>query len=99
MQCVPGSARGLLRQEHFRLLTQTCVQGVLNYVIIRPLMTAVSVIATLCHAYGDGDLRFDRVYIYVVAINNFSQVCAVPCFSSLLGNSALAPMCMPPGAV
>lgn len=50
------------------------VQGILNYVILRPLMTAVSFVATLCHVYGDGELRFDRVYIYVVAVNNFSQV-------------------------
>lgn len=50
------------------------VQGVLNYVILRPLMTLVGLIASLCGVYGDGEIRFNRVYIYVVAVNNFSQV-------------------------
>ena len=50
------------------------MQGVLNYVILRPLMTAVGVIAQLCGVYGDSTFRFDRVYLYTAFINNASQV-------------------------
>ena len=50
------------------------MQGVLNYVILRPLMTAVGVIAQLCGVYGDSSFRLDRVYIYITIINNLSQV-------------------------
>lgn len=48
-------------------------QGVLSYVIFRPLMTAIGVFATLCNVYGDSSFRFDRVYIYTAAITNISQ--------------------------
>lgn len=51
------------------------LQGILNYVILRPLMTGIGVIAQLCGVYGDSSFRFDRVYLYTSAINNFSQVC------------------------
>jgi len=46
---------------------------VLSYVILRPMMTATGFIAQLCGVYGDGALRFDRVYIYTVIVSNFSQ--------------------------
>lgn len=66
---------GLWSRVRAILVWVLLAQGILNYVILRPLMTAVSVVASLCNVYGDGKLRFDRVYIYVVAVNNFSQVC------------------------
>ncbi len=50
-------------------------QGVLGYVILRPLMTAVGVVAQLIGVYGDGQLRFDRVYLYTTVVSNVSQVC------------------------
>ena len=50
------------------------VQGVLGYVILRPLMTAVGVVAQLLGVYGDGKLRFDCVYLYTTIISNVSQV-------------------------
>lgn len=50
------------------------MQGVLGYVILRPLMTAVGVVAQLLGVYGDGKLRFDCVYLYTTIISNFSQV-------------------------
>ena len=49
------------------------LQGVLSYVILRPVMTAAGFIAQLCGVYGDGQLRFDRVYLYTVLVSNFSQ--------------------------
>lgn len=35
-------------------------RGVLSYVIARPLMTAVSVVANIAGVYGDGEWRRDR---------------------------------------
>jgi hypothetical protein len=49
-------------------------QGVLSYVILRPLMTAVGVIGQLLGVYGDGELRFDRIYLYTTLVSNISQV-------------------------
>ena len=49
-------------------------QGVLSYVILRPLMTTVGVVAQLIGVFGDGQLRFDRVYLYTTLISNGSQV-------------------------
>lgn len=57
-----------------RKLTCLVMQGVLGYVILRPLMTAVGVVAQLLGVYGDGKLRFDCVYLYTTIISNFSQV-------------------------
>ncbi len=50
------------------------LQGVLSYVILRPLMTAVGVVAQLLGVFGDGQLRFDRVYLYTTVVSNGSQV-------------------------
>lgn len=49
-------------------------QGVMAYVILRPLMTLIAFIASLVGVLGDGQFRFDRVYIYTAFVNNFSQV-------------------------
>jgi Organic solute transporter Ostalpha len=48
-------------------------------VIARPLMTAVSVVAQLLSVYGEGDIRFDRAWIYTAFVNNFSQMWALYC--------------------
>lgn len=42
--------------------------------ILRPLMTAVGFTASLMNVYGDGELRFDRVYLYTTIVSNVSQV-------------------------
>ncbi|EIE26342.1 DUF300-domain-containing protein, partial [Coccomyxa subellipsoidea C-169] len=56
-----------------------CKKGVLGYVILRPLMTAVGVVAQLLGVYGDGKLRFDCVYLYTTIISNVSQFWALYC--------------------
>ncbi|KAK9841769.1 hypothetical protein WJX81_001783 [Elliptochloris bilobata] len=56
-----------------------CKKGVLSYVILRPVMTAAGFIGQLCGMYGDGQLRFDRVYLYTVLVSNFSQFWALYC--------------------
>ena len=60
----------------------------LGYVILRPLMTAVGVIAQLIGVYGDGQLRFDRVYLYTTVVSNVSQV------RSARARSGSAPGCL-----
>lgn len=54
------------------------LQGVLGYVILRPLMTAVGFVASLIGVYGDGELRFDRVYLYTTIVSNISQASCPP---------------------
>ncbi|BDA41100.1 Transmembrane protein 184C [Coccomyxa sp. Obi] len=56
-----------------------CKKGVLGYVILRPLMTAVGVVAQLLGVYGDGKLRFDCVYLYTTIISNLAQAWALYC--------------------
>lgn len=37
-------------------------------------MTGVGFVASLIGVYGDGELRFDRVYLYTTIVSNISQV-------------------------
>ena len=70
-----GDAQGCASQipkQHAML------QGVLGYVILRPLMTAVGFVASLIGVYGDGELRFDRVYLYTTIVSNISQASCPP---------------------
>jgi Organic solute transporter Ostalpha len=60
-------------------------QGVMAYVILRPLMTLIAFIASLLGVLGDGQFRFDRVYLYTAFVNNFSQVRHKACND--IGNS------------
>jgi len=55
------------------------LQGVLNYVILRPLMTVVTVIAMLLGTYDDGSLAPTSLYTYVSLINATSQMWALYC--------------------
>lgn len=55
------------------------VQGVMGYVILRPVMTAVGTIAELAGVYGDGVMRFNRVYPYTTFINAAAQFWALYC--------------------
>lgn len=54
-------------------------RGVLSYVIARPLMTAVSVVANIAGVYGEGEFRRDRAYPYVALVNNYTQMWALYC--------------------
>lgn len=54
-------------------------RGVLSYVIARPLMTAVSVVANIAGAYCDGEFRADCAYPYVAFVNNMTQMWALYC--------------------
>lgn len=54
-------------------------RGVLSYVIARPLMTAVSVVANIGGVYCDGAFKADCAYPYVAFVNNCTQMYALYC--------------------
>ena len=54
-------------------------RGVLSYVITRPLLTAVGVVAGICDVYGDGEFRHDRAYPYIAFFGSLSQTWALYC--------------------
>lgn len=58
-----------------------CKKGILNYVILRPLMSAVSLISNAFDSReaGNRGLDFRHPYIYTTIVNNFSQTWALYC--------------------
>lgn len=54
-------------------------RGVLSYVVARPLMTAVSVIANMGGAYHEGVFKWSAVYPYATFVNNCTQMWALYC--------------------
>jgi hypothetical protein len=54
-------------------------RGVLSYVIVRPLATAVSVAANARGAYCEGEFRAACAYPYVALANNCTQMWALYC--------------------
>ena len=58
-----------------------CKKGIINYVILRPLMTMVSLISNAVDSReaGNRGLDFRHPYIYTTIINNFSQTWALYC--------------------
>lgn len=72
-------ARPAMRVKHVTQRITWKLQGVLQYVILRPVMTAIATIAQLVGVYGEGQLRFNRVYPYCAFINSASQAWALYC--------------------
>ncbi|CAL1273079.1 unnamed protein product [Larinioides sclopetarius] len=56
---------------------QACKHGILQYTVIRPITTLVSLITELLGVYGEGKFSPTCAYPYVVAINNASQFVAM----------------------
>ncbi|PAA49046.1 hypothetical protein BOX15_Mlig005766g1 [Macrostomum lignano] len=57
-----------------------CKHGVLQYSVIRPITTVITLICELLGVYGEGDfLRFDSAFPYILFVNNMSQVWAMYC--------------------
>ena len=54
-------------------------QGVMTYVIIRPVMTVIGIVCTLTNVYGDGEWRFNRFYPYSALFNGIAQFWALYC--------------------
>eukprot|EP01024_Parvocaulis_polyphysoides_P029994 TRINITY_DN27245_c0_g1_i1.p1 TRINITY_DN27245_c0_g1~~TRINITY_DN27245_c0_g1_i1.p1 ORF type:complete len:441 (-),score=43.68 TRINITY_DN27245_c0_g1_i1:266-1588(-) len=69
-------ARDWPMEKHF---LRKCKQGVLVYVIVRPIMTMVSFICKWYDAYGEGVFSFDKGYLYVALINSVAQMWALYC--------------------
>lgn len=56
---------------------QACKHGILQYTVIRPITTLISLITEICGVYGEGEFSAKYAYPYVVAINNVSQFVAM----------------------
>ncbi|KAL3878359.1 hypothetical protein ACJMK2_030720 [Sinanodonta woodiana] len=58
-----------------------CKHGVLQYTVVRPVTTIISLICELSgkENYGDGDFNFKSAWSYLVIVNNISQVWATYC--------------------
>ena len=54
-------------------------RGVLAYVITRPLMAAISVLANMANVYCEGEFHKGCVWPYVALINSTSQMWALYC--------------------
>eukprot|EP00164_Ancoracysta_twista_P003053 GFYU01004073.1.p1 GENE.GFYU01004073.1~~GFYU01004073.1.p1 ORF type:complete len:451 (-),score=90.59 GFYU01004073.1:61-1413(-) len=54
-------------------------QGTLQYVVIKPLMTIVTLVLHAKGLYHDGEMRFDRGYVYVSFIVNISVCISLYC--------------------
>ncbi len=46
----------------------------MNYVILRPLTTAIALITDIFDRYGQGHIDWTKSYVYLVSVTNFSQV-------------------------
>ncbi|GIL57644.1 hypothetical protein Vafri_12839 [Volvox africanus] len=60
-----------------------CKKGVLNYVILRPICTALAFITDIFNKYGEGQIDFKKSYVYLAAMTNFSQLWALYCLVML----------------
>ncbi|KAM4710114.1 transmembrane protein 184C [Discoglossus pictus] len=56
-----------------------CKLGVLQYTVVRPVTTIISLICQLVGVYGEGDFSIKNAWTYMVIINNMSQVFAMYC--------------------
>mmetsp|Transcript_12851 Transcript_12851/g.24414 ORF Transcript_12851/g.24414 Transcript_12851/m.24414 type:complete len:518 (-) Transcript_12851:198-1751(-) len=56
-----------------------CSWGILNYVVMKPLMTALTLVLQVWGLYGEGEFSLTKGYIYIFFINNCSQCWALYC--------------------
>jgi ABC-type Fe3+-siderophore transport system permease subunit len=56
-----------------------CKHGILQYTVVRPLTTIISVICELSGVYGEGDFKADVAFPYIMVVNNISQFVAMYC--------------------
>lgn len=54
-------------------------QGILQYVIIRPLTSVAAIICEAFHVYGDGTWSFTGGFLYVQIVNNISFTVSLYC--------------------
>ncbi|KAG2484774.1 hypothetical protein HYH03_016428 [Edaphochlamys debaryana] len=60
-----------------------CKKGVLNYVILRPICTALAFITDIFDKYGEGQINFKKSYIYLATVTSSSQLWALYCLIML----------------
>ncbi|XP_023938212.1 transmembrane protein 184C [Bicyclus anynana] len=65
--------------EMGREFVHNCKHGILQYTLVRPLTTVISMICDLCGVYGESDFSPDVAFPYMIAINNLSQFVAMYC--------------------
>jgi hypothetical protein len=53
-------------------LLRWCQRGILQYALLKPLVTFISVILLAVDAYADGEWRADRGWLWITIINNIS---------------------------
>ncbi|KAI8440444.1 hypothetical protein MSG28_001744 [Choristoneura fumiferana] len=56
-----------------------CKHGILQYTVVRPVTTVISMICELCGVYGESDFNPRMAFPYMIAINNLSQFVAMYC--------------------
>ncbi|CAK1551965.1 unnamed protein product [Leptosia nina] len=56
-----------------------CKHGILQYTLVRPLTTVISMICELSGVYGESDFSPNVAFPYMIAINNLSQFVAMYC--------------------
>nr|CAB3267062.1 transmembrane protein 184C-like [Phallusia mammillata] len=61
------------------IFIQRCKQGVLQYTLIRPLTTVIALICQLQNVYKEGDFNPRYAWLYIMIINNVSQIWAMYC--------------------
>lgn len=62
-----------------RVFMNRCRQGILQYVIVRPMTTLLAVFSQILEIYGEGQYSFDKTYVYLLVVNNISQITAMYC--------------------
>lgn len=58
---------------------QRCKHGVLQYTVVRPVMTVIALVTEMFGCYEEGDFNFTTAWSYIVIINNVSQILAMYC--------------------
>mmetsp|Transcript_34079 Transcript_34079/g.47236 ORF Transcript_34079/g.47236 Transcript_34079/m.47236 type:complete len:412 (-) Transcript_34079:120-1355(-) len=67
-----------------REFIRKCKNGMLNYVVLRPITTLVAFITEMIGVYGHNQLfNWRRAYLYCALTNNFSQTWALYCLALL----------------
>ncbi|KAI5733833.1 hypothetical protein M8J76_016556 [Diaphorina citri] len=62
-----------------RELIENCKQGIMQYVVVRPITSALAFVFDMLDVYKEGELRMDAGFPYIVAANNVSQFLAMYC--------------------
>lgn len=61
------------------IFIERCKQGVLQYTILRPITTVIALICELSGAYHEGEFYPQYAWVWIVLINNASQLWAMYC--------------------